>query len=266
MTTEQKNFIEKIGTLASADMQTSKILASLTIAQAILESAWGKSGLTVNANALFGIKASSGWAGKVYNCNTKECYDGKTYTNISACFRAYNSLAESVADHSNFLRSLSRYKAVVNETDYKQACRAIKAAGYATAPNYADSLISLIEMYKLTDYDMIQTSAVSKWDYQYDEQITELQKILNAKGSKLIVDGKSGENTLAECKKYTIEKDDKGTLTKWVQQRLNSLGFSCGAADGIAGANTMSGIAAFQQKNGLGQGYLGGDDWYYLIR
>ena len=63
MTNEQKSFIERVGKLAAADMQKSGVLASLTIAQAILESGWGKSGLTVKANALFGIKAGSSWPG-----------------------------------------------------------------------------------------------------------------------------------------------------------------------------------------------------------
>lgn len=76
---EQKQFIEKIGGLARADMEKSGILASLTTAQAILESAWGTSELAVNANALFGIKADGRWAGKVYSKDTKECYDGANY-------------------------------------------------------------------------------------------------------------------------------------------------------------------------------------------
>lgn len=59
MTQEQKKFIERVGALAAADMQKSGVLASLTIAQAILESGWGKSGLTVKGNALFGIKAGT---------------------------------------------------------------------------------------------------------------------------------------------------------------------------------------------------------------
>jgi len=64
MTGEQKEFIEKVGAMAADNMAKSGILASLTIAQAILESGWGKSGLTVNANALFGIKAGSTWRGR----------------------------------------------------------------------------------------------------------------------------------------------------------------------------------------------------------
>ncbi len=153
---EQKQFIEKIGGLARADMEKSGILASLTTAQAILESAWGTSELAVNANALFGIKADSRWAGKVYSKDTKECYDGANYTTITALFRAYGSWEESVADHSAFLLAATRYAAVVGERDYKTACKAIKAAGYATAPDYAEKLVALIEKYNLHEYDIAE--------------------------------------------------------------------------------------------------------------
>ena len=71
MTQEQKKFIERVGALAAADMQKSGVLASLTIAQAILESGWGKSGLTVKGNALFGIKAGKSWTGAVYSGKTQ---------------------------------------------------------------------------------------------------------------------------------------------------------------------------------------------------
>lgn len=153
MTQEQKAFIERVGNLAAADMQKSGVLASLTIAQAILESEWGKSGLTVKANALFGIKAGTNWKGRVYSTKTQECYDGVNFTTVTALFRAYNSWEESVENHSALLTGATRYKAVVGERDYKTACRTIKAAGYATNPNYADKLIQLIESYSLTAYD-----------------------------------------------------------------------------------------------------------------
>ena len=153
MTQEQKTFIERVGALAAADMQKNGVLASLTIAQAILESGWGKSGLTVKANALFGIKAGASWKGRVYSTKTQECYDGVTFTTVTALFRAYDSWEESVADHSALLTGAARYKAVVGERDYKTACRAIKAAGYATDPKYPDKLIQIIESYGLTAYD-----------------------------------------------------------------------------------------------------------------
>ena len=121
MTQEQKKFIERVGTLAATDMQKSGVLASLTIAQAILESGWGKSGLTVKGNALFGIKAGTSWTGAVYSGKTQECYDGVTFTTVTGLFRAYGSWAESVADHSDLLSRNARYKAVIGERDYKAA-------------------------------------------------------------------------------------------------------------------------------------------------
>lgn len=94
----------------------------------------------------------------------------------------------------------------------------------------------------------------------------ELQRILNSKGATLDVDGIAGPKTLAECYKYTIESGDYGELTRWVQQRLNALGFSCGQADSVAGKNTMNAIHEFQGINKLGQGYLGGTDWDLLVK
>ena len=71
-------FIEKVAALAVADWKkTGVILPSVTIAQAILESGWGNSALTVKGNALFGIKAGNSWKGKRMSCRTWEIYDGK---------------------------------------------------------------------------------------------------------------------------------------------------------------------------------------------
>jgi len=154
MNTEQKDFIKKVGALASADMKKSGVLASLTVAQAILESAWGKSELTTGGNALFGIKATKSWKGKVYCKDTKECYDGINLVDVkNAAFRAYDSWEESVEDHSTFLKANKRYKEVIGETDYKKACEAIKAAGYATDQDYVRKLVKLIEDYELTEFD-----------------------------------------------------------------------------------------------------------------
>lgn len=99
-----------------------------------------------------------------------------------------------------------------------------------------------------------------------DGSIEALQNILNDKGYRLTVDGVGGQKTLSACRNYTIENGDRGPLTKWVQSRLNSIGFDCGPADGIAGNKTMSAIAEFQKEKGLGQGYLGGRDWEMLIK
>ena len=149
-TAEQKAFINKIGPMAAADMKASGILASLTVAQAILESGWGKSGLTVAANNLFGIKGT--YNGQGYTCKTQE-WDGSEYITVDATFRKYPSWAESLADHSALFNRLDRYKNLRGLTDYKLACQYVREDGYATDPNYTSKLINLIETYDLTIWD-----------------------------------------------------------------------------------------------------------------
>ena len=104
------------------------------------------------------------------------------------------------------------------------------------------------------------------YTYKYSEWVKNLQSVLKSKGLVIAVDGIAGPKTYAILKNYTITSGDSGELTRCVQVRLNDLGFNCGTADGIAGPKTMSAIASFQKANGLGEGYLGGTDWYYLIR
>lgn len=146
-------FIVKVAALAQADWKKNfVILPSVTIAQAILESAWGKSTLTTKGNALFGIKAGTSWNGKRLSLKTWEVYDGKRVDIVDA-FRAYDSWEESVTDHSAFLEGLSRYRNIVGNTDAEEVCRLLQQDGYATATNYADSLIRLIRQYDLTQYD-----------------------------------------------------------------------------------------------------------------
>lgn len=149
-TTEQKAFIAKVGAMAAADMKKSGILASLTIAQAILESGWGKSGLTASANNLFGIKGE--YNGQYYEANTQE-WDGTKYVTTKAKFRKYPSWAESLADHSALFNRLDRYKNLRGLTDYKLACQYVREDGYATDPKYTAKLVNIIETYGLTQYD-----------------------------------------------------------------------------------------------------------------
>lgn len=104
------------------------------------------------------------------------------------------------------------------------------------------------------------------WSNRYDAGIAEAQRIFNDKGYHLVVDGIAGLCTYSVCKNFTINLGDKGPLTKWVQDRINILGFKAGYSDGFAEQPTMDGIARFQQAHGLGVGYLGGTDWYYLIK
>ncbi len=153
-------FIAYVGPLAVADMKKTGILASLTIAQACLESGFGTSELAVKGKALFGIKASN-WTGKKYTKQTSEYVNGK-YITVTADFRAYDSWSESIADHGLFLSGKSRYANLIGETDYREACRKIKEDGYATSPTYTEKLIDLIERYDLTRYDILGGMVMEK--------------------------------------------------------------------------------------------------------
>ena len=152
------SFLEKIVPSAIEGSITSGILPSITIAQGALESAWGLSGLAVNANNLFGIKASDDWKGQVYNVITKEYINGK-WIEIVAPFRKYNNWLGSINDHGDFFTSTAwrkeNYKHVVGEKDYQKAAKALQAAGYATDPDYPAKLISIIQSYGLDKYDRV---------------------------------------------------------------------------------------------------------------
>lgn len=116
------------------------------------------------------------------------------------------------------------------------------------------------------------SSSVTSDFYSYygisrtDDSVKELQQILNSKGASLTVDGIVGAKTLSAVRKYIIDLGDSGELTKWVQTRLNSLGYDCGTPDGVAGENTMSAVRKWQSDNHLGTGYLGGADWVELLK
>lgn len=143
--------IEMLGNYAHEDMQESGILASVTVAQALLESGWGKSQLSATYNNYFGIKKGSGWDGPTVTLPTKEVINGQTIT-IKAEFRVYESPLESLKNHSRIL-SASRYSGVKGETDYRKAITIIKNGGYATDPGYVNKICKVIEQYGLTRFD-----------------------------------------------------------------------------------------------------------------
>ena len=160
--------IKKIGALFTADQKKSGILASVSLAQFILESGYGKSELAQNANNVFGMKCSlSGntWAGSVwdgtskYTKQTKEQNADGSYVTITADFRKYPCVEDSIADHSAYLLgakngSRLRYDGLNGCTDYKKAVQIIKDGGYATSLTYVEKLCSIIERWNLTQYDV----------------------------------------------------------------------------------------------------------------
>ena len=140
-----QQYIERYRDIAIEQMLKWKVPASITLAQGLLESAAGQSSLATNGNNHFGIKCH-GWTGRtIYRDDDRR----------NECFRAYGSAYESFEDHSRFLATGQRYKVLfsLKTTDYKGWARGLKAAGYATNPRYAQSLIDIIENYNLSQYD-----------------------------------------------------------------------------------------------------------------
>ena len=158
--------IKKVGPLFTADQKASGVLASVSLAQFILESGYGKSELAQNANNVIGMKKSlsgntwsgSSWDGKsVYTKETQE-WDGSKYITITADFRKYDCVEKSIADHSAYLLgakngSKLRYDGLKDCTDYKKVVQIIKDGGYATSPTYVENICGIIEKWNLIQYD-----------------------------------------------------------------------------------------------------------------
>jgi LysM repeat protein len=141
-----EEYIQKYKHIAVREMKRSRIPASITLAQGILESGMGTSILATKGNNHFGIKCHKEWTGK----SMKHTDDAP-----NECFRVYENPEESYIDHSHFLTSRPRYAELFNlsTTDYKGWAHGLKKAGYATNPRYGDMLIDVIERHQLFVYD-----------------------------------------------------------------------------------------------------------------
>jgi hypothetical protein len=124
----------------------------MTIAQAILESAWGQSTLSSRYYNFFGMKAGSNYHGETVTLQTTEEING-VLVRVNGTFRAYHSFDQGIEGYYQFITGYSRYSNLIGETDYKAACRKIREDGWATDSGYTNKLISLIERYDLTRFD-----------------------------------------------------------------------------------------------------------------
>lgn len=138
-----RGYIDQYKSIALEQERLYGIPAPITLAQGILESGAGKSGLATNANNHFGIKAVGGWSGGVYLAWDDEIQKSR--------FRVYSSAAASYEDHSKLLKDGSRYQSLFNYSvyDYRSWAYGLQKAGYATASEYAKALIGYIDAYQL---------------------------------------------------------------------------------------------------------------------
>ena len=181
------DYIKKYEGVAQSNMKTYGIPASIILAQALLESGYGSSPLCVQANNHFGIKCNKDWNGPSVN------YDDDT---VGECFRKYNNPSDSFRDHAVFLTSGSRYASLfkLDSDDYKGWANGLKAAGYATDPQYPTKLITLIEKYQLDKYD----------DARYKRE--ELSSTNSANPIQYVVE--KGDTLYSISKKFNVSVDE----------------------------------------------------------
>jgi len=165
----RQQYVERYAPLAVSEMQRTGVPASITLAQALLESDAGRSELAVYARNHFGIKCHSGWTGEKYYHDDDQ---------VQECFRSYASVEDSYRAHSEHLLAGERYQGLfdLDPTDYKAWARGLRQAGYATDPAYADKLIRNIESLELYRYD--QPSAAPALESGRSLPLVETESVL----------------------------------------------------------------------------------------
>lgn len=158
-------YIDHFKTIAIQEMNLYGIPASITLAQGLFESGSGNGELARVANNHFGIKCTGDWKGKSYYKDDDSHND---------CFRVYDKPEDSFRDHSEFLKR-PRYAKLfqLDKNDYVGWANGLKAAGYATNPNYPNLLINVIQKYNLTQYDSPETDAQK--EKREDRVLTQIQ-------------------------------------------------------------------------------------------
>lgn len=192
-----EEYIEAYGSLAVEHQEEYGIPASITLAQGLLESAAGKSTLASKANNHFGIKCHKEWKGK----SVKRDDDAP-----NECFRAYNTVEESFRDHSLFLRR-SRYMKLydLDVTDYQGWARGLRECGYATDPNYAARLITIIERYSLYSFDTEAGRSAEETVAFIRDMLVSSHPVRRSRGLHYVV-ATPGDTYASIAKEFNIKK------------------------------------------------------------
>jgi hypothetical protein len=157
LTAEQTAFMNTVGGPAMRSYSENRVPASVTIAQAILESGWGRSDLARIAQNYFGARCNAGWPGPIaigcqdfpdHDCDASGCHA------VMSAFRVFASVLDSLRDHGRTLSTTERYApAFAYSTDPNRFAAAIHKAGYATDPGYTEKLTAIMAKYDLYRYD-----------------------------------------------------------------------------------------------------------------
>lgn len=217
--TERARFIEEIAPCAQYAYKTlGKVLPSVCIAMACVESAYGTSSIMRKNNAFLGHKVGSGktatkyWDGKFFVARTQEEYTVGTHTVIKDAFRSFDSMQQCVLNFYELLNT-SLYARVQKNTNYVTQMQQIKTCGYMTSSTEVNSVIKLINTYGLTKYDSGATNPYSLTD-------------------------------------KVMRMGSKGDSVRWLQTQLNLIGYIL-KVDGQYGINTKNAVMDFQSLNDL---------------
>lgn len=222
-------------------------VCSPIIAQAILESGWGKSKLASVYHNYFGLTCGTGWTGKSVNMATWEEYTPGQKTNITQNFRVYDNMGDGVKGYFEFIQ-YPRYKNLKGVTDPKQYLELIKADGYATASNYVSAVYDIVKGYHLTEYDKVSAPAPT----------TETT-------------APTTEQTSYSFTVYEVRQGDTGKSVALMQKCLRGLNYTGVngkpiSIDGAAGPNTIYALKTFQSRAGLTQdGVCAEKSWKILL-
>lgn len=230
--TQIKAFINKIGPCAVEAYKTlGKILPSVCIGMACVESAYGTAGSAIY-NSYLGHKVGSGktatkyWNGRFFSSETKEEYKIGTHKVITAAFRTYDSMQQCVLNYYELLNT-KLYSKVTAGVDYKTQMQQIKACGYMTSSTEVNTVIKLIQKYRLYEWD---------------------NEVLSSIGSS--TDDKPATGNPYPEPTKNVKFGSRGNDVRWCQFALNTHGYHL-IVDGIAKELTILAIRDFQERNSL---------------
>lgn len=241
-----------------------------------------------NTDLSYGVRKANEWGADLFvSLHFNKCYasyEGKIGTEVCV----YNSASQhgtgvvkALSDLGFRNRGLkvrpelyelraTNMEAMIIETCFVEATGDVELYNTIGVDKIAKAIVNGITGYE-TNFPVQEESKPqplpdSRWDYAYDVWVKKLQLYLNDRGHNISPDGKAGDLTYGAVSGYTLSLNEKATLARLVQERLNSMGYGTLAIDGDVGTKTYKAINDFQRANGLGVGYLGSSDWYYLIR
>lgn len=209
-------YLTRFEAIAIKEMRRSGVPASITLAQGILESGWGKSPLSRLTNNHFGIKCHADWEGERHRTMSETSADVIKTT----CYRAYANAEQSYQDHTNFLLKNALYQPLFARKDYQSWAIGLEAFGYAQDDEYAELLVSVIECNELYRYDIELDSPYSEEELSKmpsHELIAFIRFALFGRNNKLTQEIKEGE--WAELNKEESKWFDMGLQPLVLEQR-----------------------------------------------